>query len=40
MELLQKRTESRDAAMSSDAIDQRHELAVLFGELVVDLLER
>ena len=40
MELLQNRTESQDVAMPSNAIDQGHELAVLFGELVVDLLER
>ena len=39
MELLENRAESDDAAMLADAIDQGHELSVLLGELVVDLLE-
>ncbi len=40
VELLEERAESHDAAMSADSVNQGHELAVLFGKLVVDLLER
>ena len=40
MQLLEERDQADDAAKFTDPIDQHHELAMLFLELVVDLLER
>jgi hypothetical protein len=39
MKLLEEGAETDDLAMTSNTFDQRHELLMLAGELVVDLLE-
>ncbi len=39
MKLLEEGAEPNDPAMTSNAFDQRHELSMLAGEFVVDLLE-